>query len=100
MIRALPAERRTTLRFPGLIAGFEAFGRGLGTFDPTLYFYLDNQYLGSLLEGGVLGVTTLIITYVVGFWCGTRRTASKHAWARASACGQHRCVRDFWLIGD
>ena len=39
-------------KIPGLIAGFEAFGRGLGTFDPTLYFYLDNQYLGSLLEEG------------------------------------------------
>ena len=52
---------------PGLMAGFEAFGRGLGTFEPTSYFYLDNQYLGSLLEGGVLGLTTLIITFVVGF---------------------------------
>ena len=52
---------------PGLMAGFEAFGRGLGTFEPTSYFYLDNQYLGSLLEGGVLGLTTLIIIFVVGF---------------------------------
>jgi polysaccharide biosynthesis protein PslJ len=54
-------------KIPGLTDGFEAFGRGLGTFQPTSYFYLDNQYLGSLLEGGVLGLTTLIITYVVGF---------------------------------
>jgi polysaccharide biosynthesis protein PslJ len=54
-------------KIPGLIAGFEAFGRGLGTFDPTAYFYLDNQYLGSLLEGGILGLTTLIIVYLVGF---------------------------------
>jgi hypothetical protein len=52
---------------PRLMAGFVAFGRGLGTFEPTAYFYLDNQYLGSLLEGGVLGLATLIITYVVGF---------------------------------
>jgi polysaccharide biosynthesis protein PslJ len=53
-------------KIPGLIAGFEAFGRGLGTFQPTAYFYLDNQYLGSLLEGGALALTTLIIIYVVG----------------------------------
>jgi hypothetical protein len=54
-------------KIPGLMAGFEAFGRGLGTFQPTEFFYLDNQYLGSLLEGGVLGLIILIITYVVGF---------------------------------
>jgi hypothetical protein len=54
-------------KIPGLIAGFEAFGRGLGTFQPTAYFYLDNQYIGSLLEGGILGLTVLIITYVVGY---------------------------------
>jgi polysaccharide biosynthesis protein PslJ len=54
-------------KIPGLTAGFEAFGRGLGTFQPLSYFYLDNQYLGSLLEGGVLGLAILITTYVVGF---------------------------------
>jgi hypothetical protein len=54
-------------KIPGLMAGFEAFGRGLGTFQPTAYFYLDNQYIGSLLEGGILGLTVLIITYVVGY---------------------------------
>ena len=84
---------------PGLMAGFEAFGRGLGTFEPTSYFYLDNQYLGSLLEGGVLGLTTLIIIFRCWVLCGTRRAASKrrseHAWARSSACGQYRCARDF-----
>jgi hypothetical protein len=54
-------------KIPGLMAGFEAFGRGLGTFQPTAYFYLDNQYIGSLLEGGILGLTVLIIIYVVGY---------------------------------
>ena len=54
-------------KIPGLIAGFEAFGRGLGTFQPTAYFYLDNQYIGSLLEGGILALAVLIITYVVGY---------------------------------
>jgi O-antigen ligase len=54
-------------KIPGLTEGFEAFGRGLGTFQPMSYFYLDNQYLGSLLEGGLLGLIILILTYVVGF---------------------------------
>ena len=31
------------------------FGHGLGTFDPSVYFILDNQYLGTLIETGVRG---------------------------------------------
>ena len=54
-------------KIPGFTAGFEVFGRGLGTFQPLEYFYLDNQYLASLLNGGVLGLFTLILVYVVGF---------------------------------
>jgi hypothetical protein len=57
-------------KIPGLTSGFEAFGRGLGTFQPTAYFYLDNQYLGSLLEGGLLSFTTLIVIYLMGFGVG------------------------------
>jgi hypothetical protein len=53
-------------KIPGLTAGFEAFGRGLGTFQPTEYFYIDNQYIGSLLEGGLLSLTTLVVIYIVG----------------------------------
>jgi hypothetical protein len=44
---------------------FEAspwLGHGLGTFRPEEYIYLDNQYLMSLVEGGlVLLVTTVIV---------------------------------------
>lgn len=29
------------------------FGRGVGTFIPSRYFVLDNQYLGLLVEGGI-----------------------------------------------
>lgn len=54
-------------KIPGLTAGFEVFGRGMGTFQPLVYFYLDNQYLASLLEGGLVGLFTLILVYVVGF---------------------------------
>jgi hypothetical protein len=51
---------------PGLTDGYELFGRGLGTFQPLSYFYLDNQYLGSLLEGGIVAFFALIACFVVG----------------------------------
>jgi O-antigen ligase len=50
---------------PGLLHGHEIFGRGLGTFQPLQYFYLDNQYLGSLLEGGAVALASLIMLFVV-----------------------------------
>ena len=39
------------------------FGHGLGTFDPRIYFFLDNQYLGTLVETGLVG-TALSGRYV------------------------------------
>jgi hypothetical protein len=54
-------------KIPGFTAGYEVFGRGLGTFLPLEYFYLDNQYLASLLNGGVVGMFTLILMYIIGF---------------------------------
>lgn len=51
------------------------FGRGLGTLDPGLYFYLDNQLLGTLVTGGLvglIGLLGLVITAVTvarqAFW--------------------------------
>ncbi|MFC7494578.1 O-antigen ligase family protein [Nocardioides sp. CPCC 206349] len=51
---------------PGLMEGFVWWGRGLGTFQPTKYFYVDNQYLGSLLEGGIIAMAALIVVYITG----------------------------------
>lgn len=31
------------------------FGRGFGTFDPEKHFYIDNQYLGFMVETGIVG---------------------------------------------
>ena len=36
------------------------FGRGFKTFDPARYFYLDNQYLLSLIETGIIGTICLL----------------------------------------
>jgi O-antigen ligase len=40
------------------------FGRGLGTFMPSLYRTLDNQYLGTLIEGGLLGLAAMCALFV------------------------------------
>jgi hypothetical protein len=51
---------------PALMQGHWWFGRGLGTFLPDVYFFLDNQYLASLIQGGVVGLTVLIALHLVG----------------------------------
>jgi O-antigen ligase len=56
-------------------------GQGFQTFDPQLYFYVDNQYLTSLIETGVAGLAALVTLLVTG-WClarGARRSVSGEA---------------------
>lgn len=43
-----------------LISEHLLFGRGFKTFDPARYFYLDNQYLLSLIETGIIGMACLL----------------------------------------
>jgi O-antigen ligase len=53
-------------------------GRGFGTFIPSRYFLLDNQYLGTIIELGFVGLTALIVMLVVAFFTARgarRRTA-------------------------
>ena len=54
------------------------FGRGFGTFIPSKYFVLDNQYLGSIIELGFVGLTVLIVMFVTAFFTarGARRRTS------------------------
>lgn len=42
------------------------FGRGYGTFIPDRYVLLDNQYLGSLVETGIVGLVALVLFFAVG----------------------------------
>ncbi|AKU15926.1 hypothetical protein VV02_08785 [Luteipulveratus mongoliensis] len=51
---------------PALMHGHWWFGRGFGTFQPAAYFYLDNQFLMSLLNGGFFAVAALLAIFVVG----------------------------------
>ncbi|RYV50773.1 O-antigen ligase family protein [Pengzhenrongella frigida] len=40
-------------------------GQGLGTFRPEEYFFLDNQYLLSLVEGGAVLVVAMVVFFLM-----------------------------------
>lgn len=63
---------------PGLMEGHWWWGRGLGTFTPDIYFFLDNQYLAELIQGGVVGLGAFVAVLVVGLGVarGVRRRAT------------------------
>lgn len=44
------------------------FGRGVSTFLPS-YRILDNQFLLTLIETGVVGVTALVLLFVTAGYC-------------------------------
>ncbi|GLW92482.1 O-antigen ligase family protein [Actinokineospora globicatena] len=53
-------------------------GRGLGTYLPEKYGWLDNQYLGTLVQNGAIGLALLIFLYLAAMYCAFRaRLASK-----------------------
>ncbi|WP_155892944.1 O-antigen ligase family protein [Intrasporangium chromatireducens] len=54
------------VKIPWLLQGHEVTGRGLGTFQPAQYFFLDNAYLGALLEGGAVALAALVLLFLVG----------------------------------
>lgn len=58
-----------------LIAENPLLGRGLGTFSPETFFVVDNQYLVTLIESGVLGLAGLLTPFVVALLAavGVRR---------------------------
>lgn len=45
------------------------FGRGTGTYVPSVYRILDNQYLITLLEAGLFGVLALVGLLLTGMTC-------------------------------
>ncbi len=55
------------------IAQHPWLGQGFGTFLPQTYFYVDDQYLTTLIETGVLGLCTIVMLFVLG-WCLARST--------------------------
>ena len=54
------------------------FGRGIGTFIPSLYRTLDNAYLGLLVEAGLFGMLALIVLFFgTGFVASSVRRNTK-----------------------
>lgn len=62
------------------------FGRGFGTFIPSLYRTLDNQYLALLVEAGVVGLASTVSLLVGGAVVAIRLRAKSE------------CVRDRDLL--
>jgi O-antigen ligase len=50
------------------IAGHPWLGRGFQTFYPQTYFYIDNQYLTSLIETGVVGLLSVVALFATGWF--------------------------------
>ncbi len=50
------------------IAQHPWLGRGLGTFLPQTYFFVDNQYLTSLIETGAVGLAALLGLLATGLY--------------------------------
>lgn len=58
-------------------------GRGLGTFEPTEYFFVDNEWLLQAVNSGVVGVASFALLFVVAIACarGIRRRTTDAATA-------------------
>jgi O-antigen ligase len=69
------------------IAAHPWLGRGFQTFFPQTYFFVDNQYLTSLLETGVLGLLALVACFVAG-WFTARSVRATAADAQTRDLGQ------------
>ncbi|MGX7824067.1 O-antigen ligase family protein [Actinokineospora sp. 24-640] len=63
------SRRRAIERAGSEIAEHLILGRGMGTYLPERYGWLDNQYLGTLVQNGVIGVLALIGLYGAAWYC-------------------------------
>jgi polysaccharide biosynthesis protein PslJ len=50
------------------IAAHPWLGQGFQTFDPQTYFFVDNQYLTSLIETGFIGLLALVACFATGWF--------------------------------
>ena len=69
------------------IAAHPWLGQGFQTFFPQTYFFVDNQYLTSLLETGVLGLLAMVACFATG-WFTARSARATAADARTRDLGQ------------
>lgn len=66
------SRRRAIVRAGSEISEHLMLGRGMGTYLPEKYGWLDNQYLGTLVQNGVVGLVVLIALYSAGWYCCLR----------------------------
>jgi O-antigen ligase len=78
------------------IAAHPWLGQGFQTFFPQTYFFVDNQYLTSLLETGVLGLLALVACFVTG-WFTARSVRATAADAQTRDLGQ--CLAASMAVG-
>jgi O-antigen ligase len=65
------------------IAHHPWFGQGFQTFFPQTYFFIDDQYLTSLIETGIAGAAALVALLATGwFTARSARLATRDAQAR------------------
>ena len=69
------------------IAAHPWLGQGFQTFFPQTYFFVDNQYLTSLVETGVLGLLALVAFFATG-WFTARSARATATDARTRDLGQ------------
>jgi polysaccharide biosynthesis protein PslJ len=62
-------------------------GQGFQTFFPQTYFFVDNQYLTSLLETGVFGLLALVACFATG-WFTARSARAAATDSRTRDLGQ------------
>ena len=56
-----------------LIARHPWFGQGLATFNPQTAFFIDDQFITSLIETGIAGLLAIVAVFAAG-WYVTRKT--------------------------
>jgi O-antigen ligase len=54
------------------IAQHPWLGRGFGTYLPAKYGPLDNQYLGTLVETGIVGLAALVVVLIAGAYAAVQ----------------------------
>lgn len=68
------------------VAKHPFLGRGFGTFLPSKYTILDNQYLLTMIENGYLGLLAYVLLFVCGIFAALRaRSLSKDESVRGLA---------------
>lgn len=75
-------------------------GKGFGTYLPAKYGPLDNQYLGTLVENGIVGLSCMIILLLAGVYAAVRvRRRSRNPIVRDLAQSLLACLSIF-IVGD